>query len=255
MKKIALTVSVLTMLLMLVGCALEKTVQQNGQNTLQKNGVQEELEFSGKESMYLFVQNAHSGTLVPASAGENLFMLTLNGVSPQTIYFSDRPERDVGQVDMASFLDAMCGDKENPPNAALEILDGDEDGDVVVVELIDYEYDAEKESLQYSVRILEEPDHSLAVYNERHDTSIPETFGEVALFIDDCGDVTVDCYKYRTKTDGTYCGSTRCCTCFDWSAAGSCDFRDDCCSEARCKKTCQKEFGEECDEYQWPENY
>ena len=46
-------------------------------------------------SSFMFVQTAHSGSLVPVEGEDNRYILTLEGVSPQTICFSDRPERVV----------------------------------------------------------------------------------------------------------------------------------------------------------------
>jgi len=57
---------------------------------------------------------------------------------------------------------------------------------VIVVELFEPVYDAANQTLQYNVSILEEPNHSYAIFNERHDESLPEHFGPAALFIDDC---------------------------------------------------------------------
>ena len=47
------------------------------------------------------------------------------GVAPQTIAFSDRPERIVVQAPMQQFLDGLGFSVENPPNAAIEILEAD----------------------------------------------------------------------------------------------------------------------------------
>ena len=66
----------------------------------------------GKTRSFLFVQNAASGTFV--SDGTDNYTLTLNGISPQTIYFSDRPVRDAGQVAMQQFLDSGCFNSNNP---------------------------------------------------------------------------------------------------------------------------------------------
>jgi uncharacterized membrane protein len=77
---------------------------------------------------YMFVQSAHSGSLIPVE-GEMNYTLTLEGVAPQTIAFLDRPERVVAQVSMQKFLDGLGFSPENPPNAAIEILEGDEEGD------------------------------------------------------------------------------------------------------------------------------
>jgi len=56
---------------------------------------------------FMFVQSAQSGSLVPIKARENLYFLFLKDVSPQTTFFSDRPERVVGQAPMQKFLDGL----------------------------------------------------------------------------------------------------------------------------------------------------
>ena len=142
------------------------------------------LENDGKSFMYLFIQNAKSGSFVAVEEG-NLYTLTLKGVYPQTVFFSDRPKRIAGQVNMTSFLKNTRFSKDNPPNAALEILDADEDSDVIILELFDPVYDYKKQTLQYSAKILKNDKHSIAVYNERNDKMIPKVFGEATLFIDD----------------------------------------------------------------------
>ena len=156
-----------------------------------------------KNVTFMFVQTAQSGTLIPVEGEDNLYTLTLMGVAPQTIAFSDRPERIVVQAPMQKFLDGMGFSAENPPNAALDILDADEEEDLAVVVLFDPIYDAASQTLQYNVRILEEPDHSYAVFNERADQALPETFEAAALFIDDCpclwniamGECDSNCYS------------------------------------------------------------
>jgi hypothetical protein len=148
-----------------------------------------------KPVRYMFVQTAQSGTLVPVAGEDNLYTLTLRGTSPQTTAFSDRPERVVGQAPMQEFLDGMCFNPENGPNAALEILEANEEEDLAVVELFDPVYDAANQTLKYNVSIIDQPDLSYAVFNGRADKALPETFGPVALFIDDCPDGTVRCCK------------------------------------------------------------
>ena len=84
-----------------------------------------------KNDTFMFVQTAQSGSLVPVEGEDNLYTLTLMGVSPQTIAFSDRPERIVVQAPMQKFLDGMCFRPENPPNAAIAILNADKEEDLV----------------------------------------------------------------------------------------------------------------------------
>jgi hypothetical protein len=83
-----------------------------------------------KEVEYLFVQNAREVSLQDG-------VLTLKGVTPDTLYFSDRPERIVGRVTTQEFVDTWAkGDdsfKDDPPNAVLSVLHGTEAKDIVVV--------------------------------------------------------------------------------------------------------------------------
>ena len=78
---------------------------------------------------YLFVQNAASVTLADGK-------LTMTGVTPSTVYFSDRPERITGHVDTAAFVSnwdvGPDSFKANPPNAALSILGVGAPEDIVV---------------------------------------------------------------------------------------------------------------------------
>ena len=82
--------------------------------------------------------------------------LTLNGIAPTTLMFSDRPQRVTGHVPTEEFLDSW-GDGDNnfaddPPNAVLSIFSEDEVNDVVIV-LQDPALDAG--NLSYQVKILD----------------------------------------------------------------------------------------------------
>jgi len=94
---------------------------------------QEEPEEEAKaehEVEYLFVQSAHGVTLADG-------VLRLVGVSPSTVYFSDRPDRVSGHVPTDQLLGHLGtgegGFTAVPPNAALSILTGPEPQEVVVV--------------------------------------------------------------------------------------------------------------------------
>jgi hypothetical protein len=82
------------------------------------------------EVEYLFVQNAIAVTL---SEG----VLSMIGVTPETLYFSDRPDRIVGRVTTQEFVDHWSKGEdsfqENPPNAVLSTLQHPVPQDVVVV--------------------------------------------------------------------------------------------------------------------------
>jgi len=102
--------------------------------------------------------------------------LTLRGITPSTLYFSDRPERVVGQMATSDFVD-LWGAGENsfesdPPNAVLSFLEpgGDVPEDAVVVLTEPQLNDGE---LSYSIDVLE--------------GAVPAYTGPVTLFIDPFG--------------------------------------------------------------------
>jgi hypothetical protein len=190
----------------------------------------------GKTKSFLFVQNASSGTFV--ADGNGSYTLSLSGVSPQTIFFSDRPARDTGQIEMEKFVTSSCFDNFNPPNAAIDVMGVDEGNDVVIVELTNPVYDADSATLNCTARILDDRNHSIASFNTRRDASIPEAFGAVALFIDDCSDVKIACGNKEKKK----AGEVTCCRCWDWIR---CTFTSHCCSFERCQRKCTDKYGSE----------
>lgn len=117
----------------------------------------------------MFVQVAKGSTSQGGS-------LTLTGVSPSTLYFSDRPERVVGHMTTQRFVDDWAvGDNSfasDPPNAVLSFVDTGEDipEDCVVV-LRDPE--SLEESIRYSIEVLE--------------GTVPASTGACTLFIDPLG--------------------------------------------------------------------
>ena len=118
----------------------------------------------------LFVQTA--GSL--ATDGEKT--ITLHGLSPSTLYFADRPQREVGHMPTKLFVD-LWGDGENsfaidPPNAVLSFANPeDRPPQDVVVTIRDPKI--EGDSLSYQVDVL--------------DGSLPSSTGPCALFIDPFG--------------------------------------------------------------------
>jgi len=117
----------------------------------------------------LFVQTAQG----LATDGNTI---TLESVSPSTLYFADRPKRDVGHMSSEHFVsvwdegDNSFGD--DPPNAVVSYLDPSHEfpEDTVVVLR---EPRLAGGDLTYSVEIL--------------DGTLPKEAGPVALFIDPFG--------------------------------------------------------------------
>jgi hypothetical protein len=117
----------------------------------------------------LFVQTATRMT----GEGERL---VLHGMSPSTLYFADRPEREIGHMSTRSFVE-LWGEGENsfaadPPNAVLSFAEpGDRPPKDVVVVL--QEPRLEGDQLSYEIKTL--------------DGTLPASTGPCALFIDPFG--------------------------------------------------------------------
>jgi hypothetical protein len=124
---------------------------------------------SSKKIDFLFVQTAKS----LAFDGVNS-QLTLEGISPITLFFSDRPERIAGNMQTAVFSPFWAKGKNSflsdPPNADVSILEGDVLHQVVVV-LQDPVL--EGDNLTYSVKVLK--------------GDMPAKGSDVSVFIDVVG--------------------------------------------------------------------
>jgi hypothetical protein len=121
------------------------------------------------EADFLFVQTARGMSYDDAAK-----TLTLEGVSPVTLFFSDRPERIAGNMTTAKFVPFWSEGKDSflqdPPNADLSIIENGELRQTVVV-LRDPQLDGE--DLRYTVEIVE--------------GEMPRTGAEVSVFIDVIG--------------------------------------------------------------------
>jgi hypothetical protein len=124
-------------------------------------------------------------------AGGASFLLTLEGHTGQTIYFSDRPDRIVGAVPTEDFLGGLGFSPANPPNAALVAEFATGQG-VVVLELIEPAYHPDTGTLVYGAEVLEGfgGDNLSPVLAEQVAERLPAEFGPAALFIDDCPNYT-----------------------------------------------------------------
>jgi hypothetical protein len=117
----------------------------------------------------LFVQTA-------ASMTSDRGTITLHGLSPSTLYFADRPQRDVGHLMSRQFVaNWKEGDNsfaENPPNAVLSFAEpGDRLPEDAVVVIQDPRMDGD--ALTYNIKLLE--------------GTVPAATGPCALFIDPFG--------------------------------------------------------------------
>ena len=108
-------------------------------------------ETSEKKIEYLFVQTAHAVT----SQGNRV---TLHGIGPATLFFSDRPERIAGHGTTEEFVrdwnQGQDSFAKEPPNAVLSILSG-HDGDIEDVVVILKDPQLVGSELTYSVEVLD----------------------------------------------------------------------------------------------------
>ena len=118
---------------------------------------------------FLFVQTADSMAFDAATS-----TLTLSGVSPVTLFFSDRPERIAGNMSTTRFVPFWSEGKDSflsdPPNADLSIMENGTLRQTVVV-LRDPKLEGDR--MTYQVTIV--------------DGEMPVTGAEVSVFIDVIG--------------------------------------------------------------------
>ncbi len=136
---------------------------------------------------FIFIQEGASGSFAKDSSGN--YTLTMNDVVPYTVFFADRPARDVGFAPNDKFLKGFSFGDGNPANAAIILPDENETSDMVIVELTNPQYNNTTGTLIYTARELKEYSFESGWFQDQKskvDASIPERFGRVVLVIDDC---------------------------------------------------------------------
>ncbi len=167
---------------------------------------------AAEPSEFLFVQSFAGGSIAPVAGENDLFTLTLDGANPQTVFFSDRPERVFGLATTAAFLEGLGFSPDDPPNAALVVTTENGDEDVLILELLDPVWDEASGTLTYSVQMLADYEESGLAYAalQQTDYDVPETFGQGGLFVDGCSTDRLFCYQYNADgTKGSPVGPTK----------------------------------------------
>ena len=135
----------------------------------------------------LYVQYAGVTTLTPGTG--DVHILTMTHVRPQTIYFSDRPNRIVGAEPTASFVDGFADAfADSAPNATLigHLENDAHDEEAVVLTLLSATYDEAAATLTYEVTLLA-AELITDMSFEQEPLSVLDTareYAEVSLFID-----------------------------------------------------------------------
>lgn len=125
---------------------------------------------SSEAPQLMFVQSAEDLKVDPATRTFRLVK-----VNQQTLYFSDRPQRIAGHINLASYLQEWTSQagkdnfKADPPNAVLSVYEpGQGDNTLAVVEIMNPVVNGA--DLVYSYRVIE--------------GKLPASGGPTALFID-----------------------------------------------------------------------
>ncbi len=105
----------------------------------------------------LLVQTATGGTIAPveeSGAEGATHELVLTGSPDQTIYFADRPNREVGTMPTAYVIEEFNAQSDDPPNAALVVQTVDGTEEIYVLELLSGDVNAETGDVTYQVALL-----------------------------------------------------------------------------------------------------
>jgi hypothetical protein len=151
---------------------------------------------TGDKTMYLFVQSFQSGSITPSTSEFGTHTVTLEQGWGQTIYFGDRPSRDVGAAPTAAFLAGLGFEADNPPNAALIVETAPGETDVAVVELLNPTYDEATHTATYDIAVLANWQAAGGDFKEAPVDldELAAEFGAAHLLIDDCADRSVLCF-------------------------------------------------------------
>lgn len=124
---------------------------------------------SEQSAEFLFVQSAAE---FKYESGQN--RITLIGINPSTLFFTDRPDRIAGQMKTSRFVpfwsEGANSFKSDPPNADISVIDGGKLRQLIVV-LEDPVLSGK--NLSYKVRVLQ--------------GEVPKRGSDVSVFIDVIG--------------------------------------------------------------------
>jgi len=105
----------------------------------------------------LFVQSYAASTLSPTS-DDGVLAMVLEGGTGETIYFADRPGRQVGTIASGTFIDIFRRETaDDPANAVLVAGNGASEETTYIVEFVDMLYDESTATATYTVRLLADP--------------------------------------------------------------------------------------------------
>jgi hypothetical protein len=202
-----------------------------------------------------FVANPHADTPVaagtPAAGVHGTYLLSLGGHPGQTVYFSDRPERIVGDAPTDRFVAGLGFGGGDPPNAALVTANAAGETVVAVLELLNPVVDIAAGTVGYEATLLD--DYAATglrhLIDRRETDDVPAAFGAASLFIDDCPKQSVICLPSGSNQCDVL-GSGEIGGCWSWSkfACVFCNSPSAWCDEnvTTCNGSCQGHYARAC---------
>jgi hypothetical protein len=125
-----------------------------------------------------------------------VYRLKLERVRARAIYFTDRPEREVGTVAVRPMLRRLFADDSPAPNAAVNASAAGRGQLLMGIEIDGWHYDAADRTLTLRVRHL--PQGGRTIGHVREDAVLPPSFRDVSVFIDDCCSVAAPATAFNT---------------------------------------------------------
>ena len=138
-----------------------------------------------QKASYLFVQGAEEAVIKATPADQKTYQITLTGVGPETIFFTDQPQRKAGMIEQTAFMAVLAKEesKRIQPNAAL-VWNAPERG-ALIVKLTKGSYNARDNTVVYEATILPAAEGGIAAFDARKSSGLPpERVNKPALFID-----------------------------------------------------------------------
>jgi hypothetical protein len=152
-----------------------------------------------KVADFLFVQTAKS-ILHDGSTGK----LTLQGVAPVTLFFSDSPERIAGNMQTDTFVPFWISGKNSflsvPPNADLSLLEGDK---LLEFGVVLQDPALQGDSLSYTVKVLRSLMPSRNGETSSNLDFMPDAGDNITVFIDVIG-MPLSMLSYPDVARGLY---------------------------------------------------
>lgn len=146
--------------------------------------------YAAEEDHWLYVVNANGATISPMEDREGEFKLRLENVSPQVLFFSERPNQEVDAVPAQRFFDkwreAEKKFRRKPPFVALDpLIPGEQEDLIYLLEIQNPVYDAAARVLEYEIRFIgDETRKPQRLSHRKVGTNPPRNFQEAALFMD-----------------------------------------------------------------------